>query len=85
MVNESELRTTLIGLAELNKKAISMTSQALNEIASIRETVRALDPAFADVLSGKREYYQGATSQLTAGIEQECDSLIQRLKDGLVC
>ncbi len=85
MVDESELREVLIDLAELNKKLYEAVIRAFNEIGAIRETVRALDPTFADVLSEKREYYQGATDRLSLEIASECEAIVQKLKDGRIC
>jgi len=84
MINEQVLKETLIALVELNKKATATSIIALNQIAAIRETVRPLDPAFSDVFSDKKTYYEGATDQLSAEIKEEYDSLIQRLNDTLI-
>lgn len=84
MVNETELKEILIGLVSLNRKVNKMTQQALNEVAAVRESIRPLDPAFAEVLGQKRAYYEGATNQLSSEISQEYDSLIERLDARLI-
>ena len=48
------LQVVLIGLAEELRAVYVMAHAALNEVSALRETVRALDPAFADVLEQKR-------------------------------
>jgi hypothetical protein len=84
MINEVELKDMLVALVRLNKKALETSTIALKELASIRESVRPLDPAFSEVLVDKREYYDGAVSPLSADVNQEFDSLIQRLNDRLI-
>jgi hypothetical protein len=44
MVNEGALRDTLIILAENVRKHHEILSLAMDEVASLRETVRGLDP-----------------------------------------
>lgn len=84
MINEDVLKATLLALVRLNRKSYEMGAQAMNEIASIRESVRGLDATFADVLSDKREYYRGATDQLSSEIAEEYDSLSTLLEARLI-
>jgi hypothetical protein len=47
MIDESALKDTLLSMATDNRMAYVMMSSLLNEVASLRETVRGLDPTFA--------------------------------------
>jgi hypothetical protein len=62
-----------------------MQTSVLNEVAAIRETVRGLDPTFADVIEGKR--IEAARAQVEAVKLQLAvyDHIIERLKNGEVC
>ena len=55
MVNESKLKETLLYLAEDNRTNYIMIASLVNEVAALRETVRALDPTFGDVLEQRRD------------------------------
>jgi ABC-type uncharacterized transport system ATPase component len=85
MINENALRDVLLALAEQQKTHYVMVSSVLNEVDALRETVRALDPTFADVLEQKRlEAAQKQAATVTIVIHQ-FDEILRRLKAGEVC
>jgi hypothetical protein len=85
MINENALRDSLCALAQQSKTLYVMQTSVLNEVAAIRETVRGLDPTFADVIEGKR--IEAARAQVEAVKLQLAvyDHIIERLKNGEVC
>jgi hypothetical protein len=85
MINEDSLRDVLIALAQMNRQLYQLVYASMNEIASVRETVRGLDPTFADVLEQRQKEYASRTREVSATSIALTDSLIQRLKDGEVC
>ena len=48
------MRDVLILSAEMHKQLYELVYSTMNELASVRETVRGLDPTFADVLEERR-------------------------------
>ena len=85
MINDTNLRDVLLALAQMQKSHYSMVSAAMNELASLRETVRALDPTFADVMEERRLHFAEATAAPSKTLQDGCDEIIRRLKDGSVC
>ena len=85
MVNEHELRDVLMGLAMENRSAFLMTNAVLNELTALRETVRGLDPTFADVIEQKREEAEARGAVEVARVLAGIDEMIERLKNGYVC
>ena len=83
-IYETELRAMLKAILGLNLKAIESVQKLSNEIGAVRESVRALDPTFSEVLAKHRQYYDQTTGQLLAEIKQEYESLSQRLDDHLL-
>jgi hypothetical protein len=85
MINETNLRQTLVTLATLLKQQHTAMSSGLAELASLREAVRGLDPTFGEVIEKTRKE---TARKIAADIQshlQEYDSLIQLLRDGGVC
>jgi hypothetical protein len=85
MINESSLRDALLSLAQMNKQLYQLLFSSMNELASVRETVRGLDPTFADVLEQRREEHADRTREVYARSIALCETLIEGLKDGEVC
>jgi hypothetical protein len=54
-MNETLLKRVVVCLADENRRQYLMISAVLNELAALRETVRVLDPAFAEILDVKRK------------------------------
>jgi len=55
MVNEEGLRDTLLALAENNRMIYISLTSVMNELAALRETVRGLDPTFAEIMENRRQ------------------------------
>ena len=85
MVNEAALRDALLSLVEWQKAQYLVFSAALNELASLRETVRGLDPTFADVIEQKRKEQEETTKQIVVKQAQIFDLIIERVKSGYIC
>jgi len=83
MINEAALRDALLALTEMQKGNDLMNFSLLGEVAALRETVRALDPTFDDVLKQKREEHS-TSAELLAALAG-CNEIIRRLKAGEVC
>jgi hypothetical protein len=80
MINEAVLRDALLALAQQSKTQYLMISATLAELASVRETVRGLDPTFADVLATKQKQYQEETREVVSNTVALLDQIIERLK-----
>jgi hypothetical protein len=87
MVNENALHNTLIILADATRAHADAISEVLIEIAAIRETVRALDPAFSEVLQEHRRANRADPEwrQAYAASLRRLDELSRGLLDGYVC
>jgi hypothetical protein len=84
MINENALKEVLVTLAEINKSQYSLIVDLTSEIAALEETMRALDPTFADTFAQRRKQAAqkaGASSQTALA---RYDNLIQKMKDYLV-
>ena len=84
MIDESELKDTLIILVAFCRKSFDFSVQTLNELAAVRESVRGLDPTFSDVLSGHRKYYSESEKEAVDQILKDYDDLIERLEKRLI-
>jgi ABC-type protease/lipase transport system fused ATPase/permease subunit len=62
-----------------------MSAAVLNELTALRETVRGLDPTFADVIEQKRKEAEARGSVEVARVLAGIDEMIERLKNGYVC
>jgi hypothetical protein len=85
MINESQLKDVLTGLAMENRSAFVMTAAVLNELTALRETVRGLDPTFADVIEQKRKEAEARGAAEVARVLAGIDEMIESLKNGYVC
>jgi len=84
MIDEPSLKASLVTLAELQRTHYLSFSALLNEVAALRETVRGLDPTFADVIEQKRVEQELQTRQVVAEQIGLIDDLIRLLKMGVV-
>jgi hypothetical protein len=85
MINEKALHNVLVAMAEIQKSQYGLVLGAINELTSLREAVRGLDPTFAEVMESKRTQAAHKTSLPTNVMLAACDELIRRLKAGEVC
>lgn len=85
MINEANLRDVLTGLLMETRSAFVMSASILNELTALRETVRGLDPTFADVIEQKRNEAEARGAVEVVGVLARTDELIERLKNGYVC
>jgi hypothetical protein len=85
MINENALRDVLQALAEQQKTQYVMISSVLNEVDTLRETVRGLDPTFADVLEQKRLEAVQKQAAIVKIVIQQFDEILRRLNAGEVC
>jgi hypothetical protein len=85
MINETALRDVLMALLEQQKSQMIFHSGVLRELAALRETVRGLDPTFADVIEHKREEAKTREGDIVARQVQLFDEMLQKVKSGYVC
>jgi hypothetical protein len=85
MINEPQLRDVLTALAMENRSSFVMTAAILNELTALRETVRGLDPTFADVIELKRQEAEARGAEEVARVLAGIDKMIESLKNGYVC
>jgi hypothetical protein len=85
MINQISLRLALLALAEQEKSNYIMISALMAEVSALRETVRGLDPTFADVLQQKRQEAARANASIEASVLSVFDETIRKLRDGEVC
>jgi hypothetical protein len=85
MINESALRGILVHLTKRQKAIYQSLTATMGEAASLRETVRALDPTFDDVLAQKREEFHSKLSEIFQSDMKHYDDLIRVPEAGEVC
>jgi hypothetical protein len=85
MINETALRDVLMALLEQQKSQMIFHSGVFRELAALRETVRGLDPTFADVIEHKREEAKTREGDIVARQVQLFDEMLQKVKSGYVC
>lgn len=85
MINEYALRDALLALATDGRSNYLMISSVLNELAALRETVRGLDPTFADILEQKRQEAAQENAEVVKAVVVRYDEIIRRLSNGEVC
>jgi hypothetical protein len=85
MIDESNLRDVLTALTMETRSAFVMSNEILNELTALRETVRGLDPTFADVIEQKRKEAEARGAGEVAGVLARIDTMIESLKNGYVC
>lgn len=79
MVIDTEEKAALMELVVLARKTYEMAYQAMNEVSAIRETVRALDPTFTDVLEQKRTYVRGSSLITLGEMIEQFESVFRRV------
>lgn len=72
MIKESALRDALMAVVNNSKTNYIMISSILAELAAVRETVRGLDPTFADVLAQKQREAVASTAAEVKAIILYC-------------
>jgi hypothetical protein len=85
MVDESELRASLVALNEDAKSQYIMLSSILAELDALRETVRGLDPTFADVMEQKRRESAEKNAAIVQAVIAGYEEKSRLLNAGLVC
>ncbi|HEX4075918.1 MAG TPA: hypothetical protein VHX49_11005 [Candidatus Acidoferrales bacterium] len=80
MIKESALRQTLLVLTDVAKGQYELIVSSMIELAALRETVRGLDPTFADVLATKREQALRNALPITPELVARLDELTRILK-----
>ncbi len=85
MINENALRDVLLALVTDLRSQYVVTSSIMVEVEALRETVRGLDPTFADVLDQKRKAALQANEKPFALVIDGYDEILRRLKSGEVC
>jgi hypothetical protein len=82
MINEPLLKDALVSGAEAHRDLNAVVSILIDEIAALRETVRALDPAFDEVLARKRE--ENSSDAIRKASARKHNEIVRRLKDELI-
>ena len=85
MINENALRDALLALATDGRSTYVMISSVLNEVTALRETVRGLDPTFAEILEKKRQAAAQSDAEVVKAVIFQYDEIIRRLTSGEVC
>jgi hypothetical protein len=85
MINENALRDALLALATDGRSNYVMIASLLRELAALRETVRGLDPTFADILERKRQEAAQNDAEVVEASIVRYDEIIRRLNNGEVC
>ena len=85
MIDENALRDTLVVLVELVQAQYKLTVAMGTQLQALQETVRGLDPTFAEVMEVRWQEETEANAETRLSVAQVLDDLIQRLKDGEVC
>ena len=85
MLDETNLRDTLLAFNLDAKSQYVMLSAIFAELVALRETVRSLDPTFADVMEATRQDYQEKNAATVQALIDNYDAKSQLLKDGHVC
>ncbi|MFY9690342.1 MAG: hypothetical protein WA369_03930 [Candidatus Acidiferrales bacterium] len=80
MIKDSALRQTLLVLTDVAKGQYELIVSSMIELAALRETVRGLDPTFADVLATKREQALQNALPITPELVARLDELTRILK-----
>jgi hypothetical protein len=78
MIKETALRDALMAAINSSRSNYIMIAAMLNELAAVRETVRGLDPTFADVLAQKQAESAAATAQEVQQIVFGYDTILER-------
>lgn len=84
-INEDALRDALLALIEDAKSQYLVFSALNTEIEALRETVRALDPTFADVMAQKTKEIEAKNVAIVQTVVAGYDAKFQAVKNGYVC
>lgn len=74
----SDTKEVLCALAMECKSQYLMLAAILNELAALRETVRALDPTFSDVLTERQKDAADSTRELVHQRSEVLSKLIEK-------
>jgi hypothetical protein len=85
MINDDALRETLIALAEQQEMHYKLHTAIIQELAALRDTVKALDPTFWETLQANRRLREQENLETVAAVSRGLEETIRRLKAGLVC
>lgn len=85
MVDEEALRDALLSSIEESKNLYIMLSSVFAELQALRETVRALDPAFAEVMEQKRLEAVAQQDEAVQAAIAAYELKFARVKAGYVC
>jgi hypothetical protein len=85
MLDETNLRAFLLALTEDAKSQYLVFSALNTEIEALRETVRVLDPTFADTMAHNVKQIEAKHTPIVQAVVAGYDAKLQILKDGLVC
>lgn len=84
MVNEIALRDALLSIVTDAKGHYIAISSLNAEIEALRETAKALDPTFLDVMEQKTKEIVARDDATVRKVVSAYDHILQRLKDGEV-
>ena len=85
MVNETALRDALLASVEDAKSNYLIFSALNTEIEALRETVRALDPTFADVMAKKTKEIEAKNAPIVQAVIAGYDEKFRQIQNGYVC
>ena len=85
MINPTALRVILITLTRACKTSAQENAALAVEIASLRETVRALDPTFSETFQTRKQEHVDLIAPKFSTLIQMFDEIIGRLEAGEVC
>jgi hypothetical protein len=85
MVNETALKDALLAIVNDAKSSYIMLSSLNSEIEALRETVRALDPTFADVMAQKTKEIEAKNAVAVQAVLAAYDEKFRVIQDGYVC
>jgi len=85
MINEANLRDALLAFTADAKSNYVMFSALNTEIEALRETVRALDPTFADVMAQKTKEIEAKNAAIVQAVIAGYDEKFRILTEGYVC
>jgi hypothetical protein len=81
---EMDVRVILLAMAKWQRTHQIAISALMAEIVGLRETVRALDPAFSEVMEAKRRESVESSAEAQAKILAVLDQTIQLATDLIV-
>jgi len=85
MINEAALRDALLASIEDAKSNYIIFSALNTEIEALRETVRALDPTFADVMAQKMKEIEAKNAATVQAVLDGYAEKFRAINEGYVC